>query len=42
MDEKELREQIAKAIESIEIVSDETNALGMRIMAAKIARGTNG
>jgi hypothetical protein len=42
MDEKELREQIAKAIEAIDIVSDETNALGMRIMAAKIARGTNG
>jgi hypothetical protein len=42
MDEKELREQIAMAIEAIDIVSDETNALGMRIMAAKIARGTNG
>ena len=42
MDEKELREQIAKAIESIEILPDETNALGMRIMAAKVARGTNG
>ena len=42
MDEKELREQIAKAIESIEILPDETNALGMRIMAAKVARGING
>lgn len=42
MNESELREQIAKAIESIEIVPDETNALGMRIMAAKIARGNNG
>jgi hypothetical protein len=42
MDEKELREEIAKAIESIEIVPDETNALGMRISAAKIARGNHG
>ena len=42
MDDKELREEIARAIELIEIVSDETNALGMRIMAANIARGTNG
>lgn len=35
----ELREQIAKEIEAIEIISDETNALGMRIQAAAIARG---
>ena len=36
---KELREQIAKSIESIEIEDSITNALGMQILAAKIARG---
>jgi hypothetical protein len=36
---KELREQIAKEIESIEIEQSKTNAVGMKILAAKIARG---
>jgi hypothetical protein len=36
---KAVREQIAQQIESIEIESSVTNALGMRIMAANIARG---
>jgi hypothetical protein len=36
---KELREQIAKEIESIEIEQSKTNAVGMQILAAKIARG---
>lgn len=34
-----LREEIARAIESINIEESVTNALGMRILAAKIARG---
>lgn len=41
MNEKDLREQIAKDIEAIEIQSSTTNALGMQILAAKVARGTN-
>jgi hypothetical protein len=36
---KELRNQIAKEIESIEIENSITNAVGMQILAAKIARG---
>jgi hypothetical protein len=36
---KELREEIAKSIECIEIENSVTNAVGMRILAAKIARG---
>jgi hypothetical protein len=36
---KEIREQIAKEIEAIEIENSVTNALGMRILAAKVARG---
>jgi len=36
---KELREKIAKDIESIEIEDSKTNAVGMKILAAKIARG---
>ena len=36
---KEIREQIAKEIEAIEIENSIANALGMRILAAKIARG---
>ena len=36
---KELREQIAKEIESIEIKDSIENAVGMRSLAAKIARG---
>ncbi len=34
-----LREEIAREIESLPIDSSVTNALGMRIAAAKIARG---
>jgi hypothetical protein len=37
----EVREQIAKEIESIEIEDSKTNAVGMKILAAKIARGFN-
>jgi len=36
---KELREEIAKKIEAIEIEHSHTNAVGMRILAAKVARG---
>ena len=38
-----LREEIAKAIEAISLgkENDQLNALGMRILAAKIARGEN-
>ncbi len=36
---KELREQIAKEIESIEIKDSIDNAVGMRLLAAKVARG---
>lgn len=39
MDEMTLREEIARAIESIDIEESVTNALGMRILAAKVARG---
>jgi hypothetical protein len=38
MNENDLREQIAKDIESINIEDSVTNALGMRILAAKVAR----
>ena len=34
-----LREEIARAIEAIEIKNSVPNALGMRILAAKVARG---
>ncbi len=34
-----LREEIARAIEAIPIEDSTTNALGMRILAAEIARG---
>jgi hypothetical protein len=36
---KEMREEIAKEIESIQIENSITNAMGMQIIAAKIARG---
>jgi hypothetical protein len=36
-----LREEIARAIEAIPIDTAVTNALGMRIAAAKVARGEN-
>lgn len=39
LDEIMLREEIAKAIEAIEIRPSIENAVGMQIMAAKIARG---
>jgi hypothetical protein len=39
MNEKDIREQIAKEIESLTIQDSITNALGMRILAAKVARG---
>jgi hypothetical protein len=39
MDEKQIREQIANDIEAINIEQSQTNAVGMKILAAKIARG---
>jgi hypothetical protein len=39
IDEMTLREEIARAIESLPIEESKTNALGMRIAAANIARG---
>lgn len=39
IDEMVLREEIARAIELIDIEESVTNALGMRILAAKVARG---
>jgi hypothetical protein len=41
MDEKKIREQIAKDIEAIDIDQSQTNAVGMKILAASIARGSN-
>jgi hypothetical protein len=39
MDEKQIREQIANDIEAINIEESKTNGVGMKILAAKIARG---
>jgi hypothetical protein len=39
VDEMILREEIARSIESITIQDSVTNALGMRMLAAKVARG---
>ena len=39
LDEIMLREEIARSIESIPIEDSITNAVGMRILAAKVARG---
>jgi hypothetical protein len=39
IDEMTLREEIARAIEALPIEDSVTNALGMRILAAKVARG---
>ena len=39
LDEMTLREEIARAIEALPIEDSVTNALGMRILAAKVARG---
>jgi hypothetical protein len=36
---KEIREEIAKEIEAIQIEASKTNAVGMQILAAKVARG---
>lgn len=38
MNEQDIREEIAKAIEALPIQDSVTNALGMRLMAAKVAR----
>jgi hypothetical protein len=39
IDEMMLREEIARAIESIPVEESVTNAVGMRMLAAKVARG---
>ena len=39
LDDMTLREEIARAIEAIPIENAVTNAVGMRIAAAKVARG---
>jgi hypothetical protein len=39
IDEMSLREEIAREIEALPIESGVTNALGMRLAAAHIARG---
>lgn len=39
VDDMILREQIARAIESIPIEESVTNAVGMRMLAAAVARG---
>jgi hypothetical protein len=39
MDEMALREEIAREIEALPIEASVTNALGMRLAAAHIARG---
>jgi hypothetical protein len=39
IDEMSLREEIAREIEALPIESSVTNALGMRLAAAHVARG---
>ena len=39
IDEMTLREEIAREIEAISIEGSVPNAVGMRILAAKVARG---
>ena len=39
LDDMMLREEIARAIEAIPIQDSVTNAVGMRMLAAKVARG---
>jgi hypothetical protein len=39
LDDMMLREEIAREIEAIPIEDSATNALGMRVLAAKVARG---
>ena len=41
IDEMTLREEIARAIESLPIEESVSNAVGMRMLAAKVARGDN-
>jgi hypothetical protein len=41
IDDMSLREEIARTIESIPVEESVTNAIGMRILAAKVARGDN-
>ena len=43
IDEMTLREEIARSIEGISLGEDnnQLNAVGMRILAAKVARGDN-
>lgn len=41
IDEMALREEIAREIEALPIEASVTNALGMRLAAAHIARGQN-
>jgi hypothetical protein len=41
IDEMTLREEIARAIEAIPVEESVTNAVGMRMLAAKVARGEN-
>ena len=36
---KEVREKIAQEIEAIKIEDSQTNAVGMQIISAKVARG---
>jgi len=36
---KKVREQVAKDIEALKIIGSVDNAVGMQILAAKIARG---
>jgi hypothetical protein len=40
-DNMSLREEIARAIEAIPVEESVTNAIGMRMLAAKVARGEN-
>lgn len=39
VDDMMLREEIARAIEALPIEESVTNAVGMRMLAAKVARG---
>jgi hypothetical protein len=39
VDDMILREEIARAIEALPIEESVTNAVGMRMLAAKVARG---
>ena len=41
IDDISLREEIAKAIEAIPVEESVTNAIGMRMLAAQVARGDN-